>query len=66
MSGTATRYFRTGPMTEDKLDWIENQIRGLQQANRELASRINRDQVNLNVNERQIDALRIIFERAAK
>jgi hypothetical protein len=59
----ATRYFRTGPMTQDKLEWIQKQIEGLQQANRELADRLNRDSINLNVNERQIEALRIILRR---
>lgn len=59
----ATRYLQTGPMTQDKLEWLQKQIDGLQQANRELSNRITRDMVNLKVNERQIAAMRIILGR---
>lgn len=57
MIKTVARYFQTGPMTQDKREWIQKQIDGLVQANIYLKNRIDGDTVNLSVNQRQIESL---------
>lgn len=63
MSRLQTRYYRTGPMTPIKRDWILQQIDGLERSNRELTLRINNDTINVKVNCRQIEELKTILGR---